>query len=212
MVCPNWITAIVVATALGAISGCRTIRPEVPPPPQFASDGRKLGSNLVGFGSAPRAGYMVDASTQTAPGMASPGGDQSSIASRNAPSGPSSAGSSFPTSTPATTPGTPLATPSSGQLAGMPKSRGVGGIFSGIGSSAKPKKDSEIVTAGNTEESPPVTPLDPPVSLPPPPLVPPPSGVAPPALEIPKETASQQSPSALPPESAIPPLVPERIP
>ena len=214
MVRPRWIAAIFIANALATFAGCRTTRPEVPPPPRFAADGRKIGSNVVGFGSAPKAGYMTDASTQSGPAMAAPGGDQTSIASRTGPR--DSATSGLPGEAPPSTRGTPLpsATPAGtapGSIAGPGKGLGVGGIFNGLGSSTKAKKDDAVVTAGNADSSPPVMPLDPPVSLPPPPLVPPPSGFAPPVLPITKDQTSQ-SPSALPPESAIPPVVPEQSP
>lgn len=214
MVRPRWIAAIFIANTLATLAGCRTTRPEVPPPPRFAADGRKISSNVVGFGSAPRAGYMTDAATQSGPAMAAPGGDRTSIASQSQPN--DSVTSGFPGDAPPSTLGTPLPTANPagsapGSVAGSSKGLSVGGIFNGLGSSTKAKKDNAVVTAGSTDPSPPVMPLDPPVSLPPPPLVPPPAGIAPPVLPLGKDQTSQ-SPSALPPESAIPPVVPEQSP
>ena len=200
--------AILVANLLGSLAGCRTTRPEVPPPPKFAANGIK-GKTPIGFGSAPKAGYMTNAATQAAPGIAGPGGDQTSVASRQTQ--PSPANANFPDDTP---PPTSLNTPAAAPLAanGKPKGMGVGGIFNGLGSSTTSKKDDAVVTAsGSADLPPPVSPIDPPVTLPPPPLVPPPAGIAPPGSSI-NKSESGQSPAALPPESAIPPVVAEPTP
>lgn len=199
--------AIVLANLLGTQSGCRTTRPEVPPPPKFAADGRKAGNTPVGFGSAPRAGYMTDAATQAAPGIAAPGGDTTSVAGRNNKSNPAMAAMNgdVPASLSRSDLPSPLASNNSG------KGMSSGGILGGMGSATRARRDDAVVAAGNTTELPPVAPIDPPVSLPPPPLVPPPAGIAPPASELPKAQTSQ-SPQALPPESAIPPVVAEPTP
>jgi len=200
--------ATLVANLLVPLAGCRTTRPEVPPPPKFAANGLKR-QTPIGFGSAPKAGYMTDAATQSAPGIAAPGGDQTSVASRQNQTDP--AKSKFPDDAP---PPTDLRTPSTSPLAssGKPKGMGVGGIFNGLGSSTGAKKDDAVVTAGSTAElPPPVSPIDPPVTLPPPPLVPPPAGVSAPGA-MPGKAQSEQSPAALPHESAIPPVVAEPTP
>lgn len=199
---------ILLATSVSTQSGCRTTRPEVPPPPKFAADGRKVGNTPVGFGSAPRAGYMTDAATQAAPGIAAPGGDTTSIAGRNNKSNPAMAAMNgdVPASLSRSDLPSPLASNNQG------KGMSSGGILGGLGSATRAKRDDSVVTAGNTAElPPPVSPIDPPVSLPPPPLVPPPAGIAPPASELPK-TQTNQSPQALPSESAIPPVVAEPTP
>lgn len=174
--------------------GCRTTRQEVPPPPSFARDGRKLGGNPVGFGSAPRASYMTDAANQIAPGIAAPGGDRTSMAGTDA----------LRDSPPATTTG-PATQPQKGTI---------GRMFDGLGSasaSVLPKRDDAVGKAGYGLPTPASAPLDPPVSLPPPPLIPPPPASAE-TSPPPAKSSGEKSPQPLPGESALPPLVPEPVP
>lgn len=174
-----------VLTSAMSSTGCRTTRSEVPPPPNFARDGRK-----VGFGSSPKAGFMTDASTQVAPGIAAPGGDRTSVASRDGLRE------------------SPTATIPQGQ---PPKSGGLGKLFDGMTSSSAAKRDDAAQQAGFELGTPPAKPLDPPVSLPPPPLIPPPPATSDPS-PAPSKAAGAVAPPALPQESALPPLLPEPAP
>lgn len=185
-----WGSLMLAWTGVISGGGCRTTRPEVPPPPSFARDGQKLGGKPVAFGSAPKAGYMTDASTQLAPGIAAPGGDRTSVASREGLRD------------------SPTATIQEGST-----SKGtLGRMFDGLSSnSSGSKRDDAVGKAGYELGTPASVPLDPPVNLPPPPLIPPPSATSDPAPP-PAKSAGESSPMPLPDESALPPLVPEPVP
>ncbi|MFM7127844.1 MAG: hypothetical protein ACKO0V_00620 [bacterium] len=185
---------------LAAQFGCRTTRPEVPPPPKFAADGKK---QPVGFGSAPRNGYMVDAANQVAPGISAPGQSQTSIANRNEFTTPSN------NNTDSILLAEPSRNPSATSSSGLPK---LGGIMKGLGNGSSSRSDSAIQRA-STDQPKPAQPLDPPISLPPPPLVPPPTAIAPPgSLPAGPASTSEHAPPALPGNPGIPPLVPETSP
>lgn len=181
-------------------AGCRTTRPEVPPPPKFASDGKK---QPVGFGSGPRSSYMVDAANQIAPGISAPGQSQTSIANRNEFATPSN------NNTDSILLAEPSRTSSATSTSGLPK---LGGIMKGLGNGSEARSDSSIQRA-STDQPKPAQPLDPPITLPPPPLVPPPSAVPPPSsLSTGPAITSEHAPPALPGNPGIPPLVPETSP
>ncbi len=181
-------------------AGCRTTRPEVPPPPKFASDGKK---QPVGFGSGPRSSYMVDAANQIAPGISTPSQSQTSIANRNEFATPSN------NNTDSILLADPARTSSAASTSGLPK---LGGIMKGLGNGSASRSDSSIQRA-STDQPNPAQPLDPPITLPPPPLVPPPTAIAPPTTLPPgRASTSDNAPPALPGNPAIPPLVPESSP
>lgn len=192
------------------LQGCRTTRPEVPPPPRFASDGRKQPLNAVGFGSVPRPSFMTDATAQIAPGIKAPGQDQTSIASREAyqPDNPST-DQILKAPDPTKLPQQPAMVNSDRTSS---KGLSLGGIMKGLGNGSASNRDSSVVRAGGISEGPSSTPLDPPVTLPPPPLVPPPAAIAPPALPADGRVVSEHAPSALPSQNALPPLLPEGMP
>lgn len=191
-------------------SGCRTTRPEVPPPPEFTADGRKQPINRVGFGSSPKAGYMTDASSQIAPGIKAPGQEQTSIASRDAlelGELPKDSILNIPDrEKPAQL---PVASSSNNNNS---KRLSIGGLMKGLGNGSSANRDPAVQRAGATSSDPPSEPLEPPVTLPPPPLVPPPSAAIPPALPTDGRALSDHAPAALPSQNVVPPLSPEPLP
>lgn len=185
-----WGCLMLALTGTFSGSGCRTTRPEVPPPPTFARDGQKIGGKGIGFGSAPRAGYMTDASTQLAPGIAAPGGDRTSVASVDGVR---------------ESPGTAIK-----QDSGTKGT--LGRMFDGLGSAASSsRKDESVSKAGYEPNTPASLPIDPPVSLPPPPLIPPPAATGSPAPP-PQKSMTESSPQPLPDESELPPPIPGSAP
>ncbi len=187
-------------------TGCRTTRPEVPPPPRFTTDGRKQPLSPIGFGSAPKQGFMTDASSQMAPGVPNPGQEKTSnVGSEEYRT------AELPQSNSAilTASDTPSAgKSSSGNSRAASSGLSLGGIMRGLGTGSAPR-DPAVQQAGGVSESPSSLPLEPPVMLPPPPLIPPPSAVAPPAMPNDDRIKSGYAPSPLPEESAVPPLIPE---
>lgn len=216
----NYAFIFIEVAVFASQTGCRSTRNEVPPPPRFAGDGRKVGSKPVGFGSSPKAGYMTDAANQIAPGISAPSGDRTSIASRDGLRDSPTATFTGDSNLNGMSGGLPISnstgsggqTLSSGQTTTSvaPRKNGLGGIFSGMGSNTTAKRDEGIERAGYGGGSPPAAPLDPPVSLPPPPLVPPPA-----SIELPGPRAdraqSEHAPESLPQESAIPPVTAEPV-
>jgi hypothetical protein len=153
---------------------------------------------------------MTDATAQIAPGIKAPGQDQTSIASREAYQ-PDNASTDQILKAP-----DPTKLPQQPALVNSNRSSSkglsLGGIMKGLGNGSGSSRDSAVVRAGGISESPASDPLEPPVTLPPPPLVPPPAAIAPPALPTDGRVISEIAPSPLPPQNALPPLLPETTP
>ena len=191
---------LLTAWAFAGVTGCRTTRPEVPPPPKFTASGKK---QPVGFGTVPRAGYMVDAANELAPGISAPGQSQTSMANRNDYVAPNSNSTD---SILVAEPSKGGAGASAASSSGLPK---IGGIMKGLGNGSLPRSDSGVQRASGSPETKPAQPLEPPISLPPPPVLPPPTAVPPASLPSFSGSNSEHAPAALPGNPGIPPLTPE---
>lgn len=204
------LVALSMFIAGSCLTGCRTTRPEVPPPPKFTADGRKQPLSPVGFGSSPKAGYMTDASSQIAPGIKAPGQEQTSIASRDSQGQGNAPKDSILNIPDREMPAQlPVASASNN---GKSKGLSLGGLMKGLGNGSSSNRDPAVQRAGATSSEPPSEPLEPPVTLPPPPLVPPPSAAIPPPLPTDGRAISDQAPAALPSQNVVPPLTPEPLP
>jgi hypothetical protein len=184
----NLLKFLLAVWAFAGLAGCRTTRPEVPPPPKFTTSGKK---QPVGFGTAPRAGYMVDAANQTAPGISTPGQSQTSMANRNEYTNPNTN----------STDNILLAEPAKGSAgstdagtSGFPK---LGGIMKGLGNGSAGKSDAGVERVSTGSPAKPAQPIEPPISLPPPPILPPPAAVPPVDPSV-SGSNSEHAPAPLP--------------